>query len=117
MTPYLTENSQPRVKLKIVSPSVKTINCLIDTGFSGGLALSGKFLKYFPNQPIAFQEFELADGSMIDFAVYQATVQVKSKRKVLSTIFTKSYDNLIGIEFLHDLRFVLDLKKEEIELL
>lgn len=116
MTPYITENNQPRVKLKIVSPSVKTIDGLIDTGFSGGLALSEKFLKYFSGQPIAFQEFELADGSLIDFAIYQTIVLAKSKRKVLSTIITKSDDNLVGIEFLHGLRFVVDLKNEKIEL-
>ena len=117
MNPYLTPQNHPRVKVVILKGFLKKkVDCLIDTGFSGGLALPEFYQTQLKLKPLAFQELELADGSLVAFAVHKIRVQYKDSAKTVSLIFTKSEDALLGIEFLEGLKFVLDLKERKISL-
>lgn len=116
MNPYLDPQNNPHVKVKLLLSSLVTVDCLIDTGFSGGIALPESFLVSFKQKPVGYREYELADGSFTTFAVYKTKVKYKSVSKEITLIFTKSDEGLVGIEFLQGKKFVLDLKKFTVNL-
>jgi len=43
-------------------------------------------------------------------------VKFKKQTKEILAVFTKSKDNLVGLEFLSNLRFILDLKEKNVSL-
>lgn len=117
MTAYLTSRNHARVKIKARTKSGwQVIDCLIDTGFSSGLALGESLLSRFGLQPVAEQEFELADGSSVFFDIFKTRTKFKNQGKDVLAVFTKSKDNLVGLEFLDNFKFVLDLKEKRISL-
>lgn len=116
MNPYLNPQNQPHLKLEVLLNSWMTVDCLIDTGFSGGIALPETYLSNYKQTPAVFQEFELADGSYTTFAVYQAKVKFGEIVKDSTLFFTKSSEGLIGIEFLMGLKLMLDLKMAVVKL-
>lgn len=111
MNPYLDPQNNPHVKIEVQLSSWTIVDCLVDTGFSGGIALPESFLRGFKQEPVVYQEYELADGSLTTFAVYKTKVKYKKAIKEITLFFTKSGEGLAGIEFLTDLKMVLDLKK------
>lgn len=111
MNPYLDPQNHPHLKVKVLLSSWKPVDCLIDTGFSGGIALPENYLVGFKERPIVYQEYELADGSFTTFAVYQSKVRFKEISKEITLFFTKSNGGLLGIEFLTGFRLALDLKQ------
>lgn len=117
MTAYLTPQNQARVKIKVKGRSKwQIIDCLIDTGFSSGLALSESLFSQLNLQSVAEQEFELADGSAVVFDIFKVKARFKNQEKEILGLFTKSKDSLVGLEFLNDLKLILDLKNKSISL-
>lgn len=111
MNPYLDSQNNPRLKIEVLLTSWITTDCLIGTGFSGGIALPENFLASFKQKPVVYQEYELADGSFTTFAVYKTKVRYKNIVKEITLFFTKSSEGLVGIEFLTGFKLVVDLKK------
>ena len=116
MNPYLDAQNNPHLKLEVFISSWVAVDCLIDSGFSGGIALPISLHSAFRQKPVAYQEYELADGSFTTFSIYKARVRFKNVNKEITLLFTKSKEGLVGIEFLIGFRLVLDLKKFQIEL-
>lgn len=117
MNVYLSRNHYPHVKLNL-GKGKKTvkIDCLIDTSFSSGIALSQALQSKLRLTPVARQDFEMADGSIVPFDVYLVDASYNDVKKKLVLVFTKSDDNLVGMEFLNGFRFLLDLKDYQITL-
>lgn len=116
MNPYLTPKKQPRVNLNVFLSSWIELDFLIDTGFSGGIAIPESFKSYIKQQPLGFQEYELADGSRVIFGIHITKVKYNNKSKTVNCLFTKSDDALVGIEFLEGFSLILDLKKFKVSL-
>lgn len=114
---YLSANHQPYAKVKVrFGKKWELVDCLIDTGFSSGLALPERYLTFMKAVSKWKQAFELADGSLVEFNLYKLTVKFGGKPKIISAIFSKSSDALVGIEFLDGFRLELDLKEYKISL-
>lgn len=90
MNPYLDSQNNPRLKIEVLLSSWTTADCLIDTGFSGGIALPEHFLAGFSKKPIVYQEYELANGSLTNFAVYKTRCNFKNMGREVTLFFTKS---------------------------
>jgi clan AA aspartic protease len=116
MNPYLDGQNNPHLKVDIFLSSWEGVDCLIDSGFSGGIALPVSLHSAIKQKPIVYQEYELADGSFKTFSIYKARVRFKEVNKEITLLFTKSKEGLVGIEFLTGFRLVLDLKKFKIKL-
>ncbi|MBI4130704.1 hypothetical protein HY468_05275 [Candidatus Roizmanbacteria bacterium] len=115
--PYLTAKGHARAYIIIqTSSSRESVDCMIDTGFSSGIALNTRLQNRIPKQLVAAQEFELADGSIILANVYKIAAQFKNTELTTLGIFTNDGDNLLGIEFLKNFTFVLALKKNMVSL-
>lgn len=117
MNPYLTLQNNPHVQIEIALSSWKKVDCLIDTGFSGGVVLSKKFKTASVEKPVAFQKYELADGSITEFELYQIKTKFKDKIKDVLIFFTNSDENLVGMEFLNGYKFFLDLQNSKVSLI
>ncbi|EKD57422.1 MAG: hypothetical protein ACD_57C00308G0006 [uncultured bacterium] len=111
MNPYLDSQNGARIKIQVYLNSWMGADCLIDTGFSGGLSLPETFLSNFKQKPVGYQVYELADGSDTVFSIYKVKIRYKKIVKNITLFFTKSTDSLVGIEFLKGCKFILDLKK------
>lgn len=116
MNPYLDTQNNPHLKLKVFLSSWTEADCLIDTGFSGGIAMPASSFTDFKQKPIAYQEYELADGSLRNFSIYKTRARFKGVNKEITLFFTDSKEGLVGIEFMTGFRLVLDLKNFQIEL-
>ena len=111
MNPYLDRERSPHIKVEIFLFSWIDFDCIIDTGFAGGISIPKHFQNYFKSrQPLTFQRFILADGSTRLHPLYETKVKFKNKEKTIFIVFSGK-EALVGIEFLLGFRFVLDLKK------
>lgn len=111
MNPYLDQQNNPHIRIDIFLSGWITTDCLIDTGFSGGIALPKRFQKHSLQKPVLYQKYELADGSFTSFSLYETKIRFKSIAKATTLFFTKSTEGFVGIEFLTGFKLVLDLKK------
>lgn len=116
MTLYLDPHHNPRLKILINLTRWEPMDCMIDTGFSGGVALPGSFKKSFNPKPVAYQEYELADGSHKTYALYELLVRFDHHTKRVTAFFTNSMEGLVGIEFLTGYYLHLDLKRFTVKL-
>lgn len=112
MQTFLTPQGHAYVIL--VLPSIEgevQLDCLIDTGFSGGLAMPQQFKEKFNFPRISRATWELGDGSQIESEIYLGELKIRDNSERIAVIFSESREVLVGIEFLRGKRFVLDLKK------
>lgn len=116
--PYLV-GKHPYVKLKVKLPKGNKwlgIDCLIDTGFSGGIVLPLTLKDYFVTKEFIEARFLLADNSEITVDITYTLVEYKEKKKETAVVFMGDFQGLVGVEFLNQMRFCLDLKKNKAEL-
>lgn len=108
---YLS-GKHPFVKLVINLPKggQASVGCLVDTGFSGGLALPKEFQSHFPQDEFIESRFNLANGSEIAVDTTYTTVEYNGRKKEVAVVFIGDSEALVGVEFLDQMRFCLDLK-------
>ena len=111
MNVYIGLRNHPRVKLHVFFNSWLIVDCLIDTGFSGGISLPQKYKTFLKDAPIMYQKYELADGSKKLYSIYKLKIKFNSTIKIVNLSFTESDESFIGTEFLTGLKLTLDLKK------
>ena len=114
---YLDKDKSPHIVIWINSPIQVKIDCIIDTGFSGGLSLPQKY-KYIlkGEKSITFLNYQLGDGTSKMFEIFNLRVKFRQNEKNLAVFFTDCQDAIAGIEFLAGFKFILDLKKFVINL-
>ena len=116
--PYLI-GKHPYLKLKVKLPKGRkwlAIECLIDTGFSGGLVLPLKYQKYFPENEFIEAHYLLADNSEITVDTTYTFVDFEGNKKEVAVVFMGDNQGLVGVEFLDQMKFCLDLKQKTAEL-
>src|SRR3989338_615069 len=116
--PYLI-GRHPFLKLKVLLPKNNkwnTLECLIDTGFSGGVVLPLKFQKYFPENEFIEAHFILADNSEITVEATFTVVEYSGKKKDVAVVFMGDSQSVVGVEFLNQMKFCLALRKNKVEL-
>ena len=116
--PYLI-GKHPFLKLKVRPPKRNRwiyIECLIDTGFSGGLVLPLSYKKDFPNNEFIEARYLLADNSEITVDATYTVVDYESFKREVAVVFMGDSQGLVGVEFLDQLKFCLDLKDKTVEL-
>ncbi|MEI7603894.1 MAG: hypothetical protein WCJ19_02645 [bacterium] len=116
--PYLDEHQNPWININVKLSMWVSISCVIDTGFSDGLALPKYYEKLFDNHiPLYNLQFEYANGEKEMKPIY--TVKIKAFKKAYDTrmMFTDNSTPLVGLKFLRDYAFFLELKNDKISLI
>lgn len=116
MNPYLDIQKNPHTKIIVNGNKPILIDCYIDTGFSGGIAIPVIYRNNFVSKPKSLQRFVLADGSMMPVELFKIEVKYKNIKKLISGIFTQGKDALVGVDFLKGFKLILDLRKFTISL-
>ncbi len=116
MNPYLDPHHNPRMQIQVKLETWDKYDCLIDTGFSGGIALPDLSSRKLKQKPIAFQEYELADGSHKVFELYKLRAKFNLLEKIVTAFFTNSREGLVGIEFLTGFYLHLNLRSFSVKL-
>lgn len=90
MIPYLDSRNNPHLRFEILLAVWTKCDCIIDTGFSGGIALPERYRAALHKEPALFQEFELADGSYATYALYT------TKIKIATVVKEQTFSSLIA---------------------
>lgn len=115
--PYLL-GKHPFVTLKVKVPEKGWVvrRCLIDTGFSGGITLPDELKDYFPINKLVETHFTLADDSEVTVDSIPVNIEYEKHRKEILAIFMGTKESLVGIEFLDQMKFCLNLREKKVEL-
>lgn len=117
MSVYLSENYSPRASIQVLADTAFEVDCLIDTGFSGGLLLPITYKKYFKKVKTSLkQEYILGNGKKVEYSLYLIEVKFNGTSKKVFTLFNRNADAILGIEFLKGLDMDLNLKANTITL-
>ena len=108
--PYLS------IKVVLQRNKWKKVECLIDTGFSGGLSLPNEFRDYFQSRDFFEAHLKLADGSEVTVDATFTKVKFENETREIDVIFMGDSEALVGIEFLDQMKFCLDLKEHRVTL-
>jgi len=113
---YLVEKT-PYMRLEFARPDGdwEEIDALIDTGFSGGLALPNEYENLFSEDEFFEQRFVLADGSLTTVNTTFTAVGFNKHEKDVAVVFMPSDEALVGTEFLDGAKFCLDLETYTVE--
>lgn len=117
---YLDKDNNPHILITCGLAINNPIDCIIDTGFAGGVALPKYYMSLLKNKDksvLAVQRYELADGTGANFDIYKLKAKYGKRSKQVSVLFTESQIGLVGIEFLNGFTFTLDLKKKSVSLI
>lgn len=108
----------PYLNLKVVLQrnKWKKVECLIDTGLSGGLSLPKEFRDYFQSRDFFEAHLKLADGSEVTVDAALTKIKFENKIKEIDVIFMGDSEALVGIEFLDQMKFCLDLREQKVTL-
>ena len=117
MSVYLSENYSPRTSIQVLADTAFEVDCLIDTGFSGGLLLPITYKKYFKKVKTSLkQEYILGNGKKVEYSLYLVEVKFNGNSKKVFALFNRNADAILGIEFLKGLKLDLNLKDNSISL-
>lgn len=116
MTTYLV-GKHPFIKLGVqLKNRWQMFDCMIDTGFSGGLALPLRYKLGFSETSFIEARFILANSAEVTVDTTYTRVRYNNHEKEVAVVFMGESDSLVGVEFLNAMRFCLDLKKNRAEL-
>lgn len=117
MKPYLDKRGHAYIEVALQGKKQDIkLNCLIDTGFSGGISIPREYQDKF-NFPRIVRDitWELADGSETKLDIYLGKLNIAGGEREIAVIFDGK-DGLVGIEFLKEKIFTLNLKDNLVEL-
>jgi clan AA aspartic protease len=109
---FLDRKGHPRFKIELQGPAnaPRQLEALIDTGFSGFLALPEDFADEFGLIPVGTVRYTLASGDVIGLVLAFGTVRLGADSYAGSIVVGNVRQPILGVEFLRDSRkaFFLD---------
>ena len=115
--PILDEKHNPWIVLNVKLSVPTNIKCLIDTGFSGGIALPKYYFSLLSQKiPVTYEKFEFANGDQDEFAIYSVRVKCMKNAFDIRTMFIDNGVPLVGISFLKRYNFGMNIPHEKIGL-
>jgi len=114
---YLDDKNNPWVVLAVNLLGKTSVKCLIDTGFSGGLALPVFYSSLVEKKVSLFSEkFQFANGDENWFPIYSTRVKYLKSSIELKLMFIDNTVPLVGLSFLKFFDFDLNIAEKQISL-
>lgn len=117
ITGYVSDGLEVTVEIGLLGEStLMRIPAIIDTGFSGYLALSERYIDDLEMSFKYVERYELADGSIIVKDVFHARIILGSEERDVYTIVTASTDTLIGAGLLRRHHVAIDYPQRIVQI-
>lgn len=87
-----------------------TIECVLDTGFDGGLVLPRTFVSRFQIPPIGELAFEMVGGARMTAQIGLTDVEWLGELRKVEVVISEGNDALIGTELLTATTLIIDYK-------
>ena len=113
-TGNVNETREPILTIRL--PDGSTIDCVVDTGFSGGLMVPAETLATSGISVIGQQTFELVSGRLMVAALALMSIDWLGEQRWVWVIASEAKDALIGAELLDPNRLVVDYAKNTVTL-
>jgi clan AA aspartic protease len=96
--------------------SGQSIECVIDTGFSGGLMFPRSFVTQIPHTDIGKETFTLAGGGEMKADIVAVEVHWLNVVNSFAVVISEASDALIGTDMLNGTVLVIDYISSEVEI-
>lgn len=103
----------PRIEIPIGDNPVEFV---VDTGFNGEFMLPANLVEALGFEFTMVIKAELADGSIVDTAVYSGIIEWFGSEREVEVMTSESSDALLGTEMLRDATLFLNLSQNIVEL-
>lgn len=114
---YISDGLEPIVEIGLRSgDELVRIPAIIDTGFSGYLALSVRYVDDLEMNFKYVERYELADGTIIVKDVFHAHIVFGNEERDVYTIVTTSQDTLIGASLLRRHNIAIDYPQRTVQI-
>ena len=100
-------NSSREALIEVRFPSA-SIECVVDTGFDGGLMLPATFAEHLQIQLVGELLFEMVGGAKMSAQVGLAQIEWLSETRKIEVIIGEGNDALIGTELLVGTKLTVD---------
>jgi clan AA aspartic protease len=101
-------NSSREALIEVRLSSGEAIECVVDTGFDGGLMLPRAFAEHIQIPIIGRLAFEMVGGSRLFARVGLASIQWLDQVRQIEIVISDGNDALIGTELLQETMLVID---------
>ncbi len=114
---FINENLEPIVEniFLLGREGAIPLEAILDTGFNGMLCLPRKFEPLCALNPLGFETFELADGTLVQEVVYMGEILLNGTPYFVELTLTDAEQALLGMQLLLDKVAMFDLKTMRIE--
>ena len=89
----------------------ETIEAIVDTGYDGCLTLPPTMIRELELRWVSFGDATLADGSEIEFKVYEGEI-LWDRRRILISIDSSDSTPLIGMELLEGFELTMQVRQD-----
>ncbi len=115
------DGNKPMVEATIASPSLKAVQIpyfVLDTGFTGDLAVTSLMAQELGLQVDGVQEMKTAENRLVSFPTANA-IAVMGPDRLLVSVIIKEGLPLLGISFLEKFKYkaIVDCYKKTVEIL
>ncbi|MCR4432266.1 MAG: hypothetical protein NUV45_14790 [Tepidanaerobacteraceae bacterium] len=108
----VTEALDPIVEIGLKAGEIiSTIEAIVDTGFSGYLCLSERWVDKLDMTFSFVERYEMANGEIVPKDVFRGAILFNDGEREVDLILTASEDTLIGASLFKDYKVVVDYPK------
>jgi predicted aspartyl protease len=93
-----------------------TVECVVDTGFTGALMLPREIIERSSVPIIGKETFQLVSGRFIVASLALVEIDLLAQRRIVRAVISDGVDALIGAELMDGNRLLIDYVRDEVTL-
>ncbi|HEY8205539.1 MAG TPA: hypothetical protein VIF81_12480 [Pyrinomonadaceae bacterium] len=111
----ITSAREPILTVRLIDNG--TVECVVDTGFTGALMLPRQIIERAGASVIGKETFQLVSGHIIVASLALVEIDWLGERRFVRALLSDNSDALIGSELLDGNRLVIDYNLDEVTLM
>ncbi|HEV8587583.1 MAG TPA: hypothetical protein VGQ72_01810 [Pyrinomonadaceae bacterium] len=111
----ITSAREPILTVRLIDNG--TVDCVVDTGFTGALMLPRQIIERAEASVIGKETFQLVSGHIIVASLALIEIDWLGQRRFVRALLSDNSDALIGSELLDGNRLVIDYNLDEVKLM
>jgi len=111
----ITSAREPVLPVRLANN--RTVECVVDTGFTAGLMLPREIIESASLPIIGKERFQLVSGHFIVASLALVEINWLGRRQLVRAVISDGSDALIGTELLDGNRLVVDYIRDQVTLM